>query len=227
MGSAISEVLPAAIGVVFVNPVPIMAVILMLLSPRAKSTAPMFVAGWAASLLLVLGLLLFAASPEPVVGDDKAPSTLSSVVRLLLGLVLLFLAFRQWKMQPKSGEVPAPPPWMLKIDRSTPAAALGLGTMMSGVNPKNLALNLVAVVAIAQAHLTTGGKLIQMTIYALLASAGVLAPVIWYFAAPETATKALTRARAWLTANHALIIAIVLFLFGFILASGGIGELIG
>lgn len=227
MGSAISEVLPAAIGVVFVNPVPIMAVILMLVSPKAKSTAPMFVAGWMIGLLLVLGLLLFLASPEPIVGDDNAPSTLASLVRLLLGFLLLFLAFRQWQKRPKLGEVPVPPPWMLRLDRTTPAAALGLGTMMSGVNPKNLAMHLVAVVAIAQAHLTNGAKLVQIAIYVLLASLGVLAPAIWYFAAPATATKTLTPARAWLTANHPLIMAIVLFLFGFILASGGLGELIG
>lgn len=212
-------------GVVLVNPVPIMAVILMLLSPNARSTAPLFVAGWMTGLLLVLGLLLFLASPESIVGDDTAPSTLSSLVRLLLGILLLFLAFRQWQRRPTLGEVPAPPPWMLRLDRTTPSAALGLGTMMSGVNPKNLAFNLVAVVAIAQAHLSTGAKLVQVAMYALLASAGVLAPVIWYFAFPETATKSLTRARAWL--NYPLIMAIVLFLFGFILASGGFGELIG
>ena len=227
MSFPIEEVLPAAINVVLVNPLPILAAILMVLSPKGQSAAPAFIVGWGIGMIAVLGLLLFVASPETVVGDQSTPSTLSSIVELLLGIILMFLAARQWQRRPKSGEKSAAPSWVENIQKATPVAALGLGAMMSGVNPKNLAFNIAAVVAIAQAHLTTGQRLISVAIYVLFASVGVALPVIWWFVDRERAIKNLTGWKSWLTANYTLITAMVLFLFGITLSSRGFGELIG
>ena len=45
MGQAIGDLLPAAIGVA-ISPVPIIAIILMLGTPKARSNGPAFAAGW-------------------------------------------------------------------------------------------------------------------------------------------------------------------------------------
>lgn len=100
MGSAIAEVVPIAIGMALINPIPITVVILMLVSPRAKATAPAFLAGWVLGIIVIFGIVLFVAPLENIVGDDSEPSTLSSIVRLLLGITLLVLAFRQWQSRP-------------------------------------------------------------------------------------------------------------------------------
>ena len=57
MGDAIGQVLSFGVGVAL-SPVPIIAVVLMLGTPRARSNGPAFVAGW------ILGLA--------VVGGDRA-----------------------------------------------------------------------------------------------------------------------------------------------------------
>ena len=49
MAQGIGEVLTFAVGVA-ISPVPIIAVILMLFSGRAKVNGPMFLAGWAVAL---------------------------------------------------------------------------------------------------------------------------------------------------------------------------------
>ena len=49
MSQAIAEVLPFAIGVAIV-PIPIIAVILMLFSARARVNGPLFLLGWVAGL---------------------------------------------------------------------------------------------------------------------------------------------------------------------------------
>ncbi|MGH2614549.1 MAG: GAP family protein, partial [Thermomicrobiales bacterium] len=165
MGPAIAEIVPAALGLVLVNPLPILAVILLLFSPRATSTASAFVAGWVIGMLVVFALLLFVASPDPIVGSEREPSTLSSVVRVLLGLVLLYLALKQWRSRPRPGEERALPAWMVTLEQATPTKALGLGALLSGLNPKNLAFTIAAGVAIAQAELTTGETLVPVTIY--------------------------------------------------------------
>ena len=227
MGYVIEEIVPAAVGVIFVNPLPILAAILLVLSPRGKSTAPAFMAGWALGMAVVLGILLFVVPADPLVGNESDPSRLSSLVLVVLGVVLLVLAVRQWRRQANPGEKSSTPSWMATLEKSTPIAGLGLGATMSGINPKNLAFNVAAVVAIAQAHLATGERLLSIAVYVLLASAGVAAPVIWYLLDRKRALEKLAGWKTRLTANYSLIMAVVLFLFGIVLSSRGVGELIG
>jgi len=52
MGQAISEVLTFAVGVA-ISPMPIIAVILMLFSQRAKVNGPAFLLGWVLALAVV------------------------------------------------------------------------------------------------------------------------------------------------------------------------------
>ncbi len=227
MGSAIAEVVPAAIGVVLVNPMPVMAVIVMLFSPRASATAPAFVLGWVLGMVGVFGVLLFVIAPENIVGDSRDPSTLALVVKIVIGLALLRLAWRNWRGHSSPDKAQELPGWIASLESASPWTALGLGAFFSGLNPKNLAFILAAAVAIAQAELTAGEKFIPVAIYILLASCGVAAPVIWHAVDREGASATLAVWRSWLSANYALVMAIVLFLFGVVLVSQGIGGLIG
>lgn len=227
MGSAIAEVVPIALGLVLVNPLPVMAIILLLFSPRARSAAPAFVAGWVIGMLIAFGLFLFVLSPEELVGSERAPTTFSFIVQLLLGLLLLYLAVQRWRERPGPGEEKALPTWMATLEQANPLLALGLGAFLSGLNPKNLAFTLAAVVAIAQEGLTRQAKLLPVAVYILIASAGVAAPVIWYFVAQESAVRTLAEWRVWLTANYATMMAIVFLLFGVILVTQGLGGLAG
>jgi hypothetical protein len=52
MGQAVGGLLPAAVGVAL-SPLPIIAVILMLGTPKAPSNGPGFAAGWMAGLIVV------------------------------------------------------------------------------------------------------------------------------------------------------------------------------
>ncbi len=49
MGSVIGEILPLAVGIA-ISPIPIIAVILMLLSPHAKGASVGFMIGWLAGI---------------------------------------------------------------------------------------------------------------------------------------------------------------------------------
>jgi hypothetical protein len=226
VGLAIVEVVPAAIGLLLVNPVPVVAVILLLFSPRARATAPAFVAGWILGMLVVFGFVLVVASGDDL-GSESEPSTLGSVVRLGLGLVLLVLAYRQWLGRPKTADEVTPPSWMLKLEQASPLMAVSTGALLSSLSPKNLPFTISAAVSVAQAELTGGQQLIPVAVYVLVASAGIAAPVVWYFTARDHATRILAEWRVWLAANYATMMAIVLLLFGVILSMQGLGELLG
>ena len=76
-----------------------------------------------------------------------------SVVLLALGLLFLAMALKQWRGRPKAGETAEMPRWMSAVDHFTPAKSFGLGVVLSGLNPKNLALTVAAAASIAQAGL--------------------------------------------------------------------------
>jgi hypothetical protein len=62
MGEAIGQSLPLAVGVAL-SPVPIIAVVLMLTTPRARTNGPAFVLGWLLGLGVVGAVVLALAGP--------------------------------------------------------------------------------------------------------------------------------------------------------------------
>ena len=78
------------------------------------------------------------------VATSSGPSKTVSAIKLALGLLLLFAAWRQFKKRPAHGEEAPMPKWMKSLDGFTPARSLAIGALLSGVNPKNLVLNATA-----------------------------------------------------------------------------------
>lgn len=227
MGSTIAEIVPPAIALVLVNPLPLMAIILLLFSPRARVSAPAFVVGWMLGMVVVFSLLLLFVPRDSIAGEKSDPSTLASTARLVLGIVLLYLAAKQWRGRPEPGAESTPPPWMLKLEQAPPLQAMWIGAALSSLNPKNLAFTISAFVTVVQAELETAAQIIPIAVYVLVGSIGVMAPVLWYFVKQERATKILAGWRVWLAANYSILMAVVLLLFGIILSTKGIGDLIG
>ncbi|HET7093691.1 MAG TPA: GAP family protein, partial [Thermomicrobiales bacterium] len=133
----------------------------------------------------------------------------------------------RWRSRPQPGAAAKAPGWMTSLEKATPAAALGLGAVLAGVNPKNLAFTIAAAVAIAEARLTAGQQLIPVAVYALLGSVGVVAPVIWRALARERASATLASWRDWLTVNYGTVMAVIFIVFGVKLFTNGLGGLIG
>ncbi len=138
MGQAIGDMLPAAVGVA-ISPIPIIAVVLMLVSPRGRVNGPSYLLGQIVGVLGAGAIVLLIAG---AVGgsDDTQPAGWVSWLTLVLGVLLLFLALKQWRARPREGEAPETPKWMDAIDDFTPAKALAAGIVLSALNPKNLIL---------------------------------------------------------------------------------------
>lgn len=223
VGPATGDILPFAVGVA-ISPVPIIAVILMLFTPRARSNGPAFAAGWVLALIVVGGLTL-ALSDAGDVATESTPSDLAYTLKLLLGLLLLLGAERQWRTRPKEGEEPEMPKWMATIDTFTPGKSFGLGALLAGVNPKNLALTLGAAVSISQANLDAGDAWITLLVYVVLASVTVAGPVLYFLLAGASAERVLTSGKAWLTANNHTVMSVLFVVFGAVLIGQGFGGL--
>jgi threonine/homoserine/homoserine lactone efflux protein len=133
------------------------------------------------------------------------PSTVPSVLKLVFGVLLLGLAVRQWRERPKTGEAAEMPKWMGTIDSSTFVKALGLGFLLSAVNPKNLVMCLAAGTTIGAAHPSGGEDVVAVVVFTVIAASTVAIPVIGYMTARSKMAGPLESLREWL-----LVIGVVL-----------------
>jgi threonine/homoserine/homoserine lactone efflux protein len=222
LGPAIGDLLPSAVGVAL-SPVPIVAVILVLGTPRARSNGPAFALGWVAGLVVVGVVVLIVAGGAD--DPDGGTSDAVDVVKLLFGLLLLVVAGQQWRKRPGAGQEPEMPRWMSALDQFTAGRSLGLGALLSGVNPKNLALTLAAVAGVAQAGLSTGDEVTAVAVFVLLGSLTVAGPVVAYMVAGERVRRPLDRAKQFMADENAVIMAVVCLVLAAKLIGSGIAGL--
>jgi hypothetical protein len=76
MGEAIGQLLPFAVGVAL-SPTPIVAMILMLITPKARTNGIVFVLGWVLGISVAGAILLLLASPTGA-SDDGVVTGLSA-----------------------------------------------------------------------------------------------------------------------------------------------------
>ena len=222
MGPVIGETLPLAVGIA-ISPVPIIAAILMLLSPKAKGASVGFLLGWITGIVVAIVVFTLLSSVLPA-QDESGSSPVRGVIKIILGALLLFLALRQWRGRPAQGEQATMPKWMSAIDSMTAGKALGLGFLLSAVNPKNLLMAISAGLIIGGAGLAVGQTVVVIVIFVLLAASTVLIPVVAYLIASERLAGPLDRLRAWLVNNNATIMAVLLLVIGVAVIGKGIGS---
>lgn len=223
MGPSISEVLPFAVGVA-ISPIPLVAVILMLFTPRAKANGTAFLVGWAVGLA-VLATVGYVIADTAGASSDATASDTTSTFKIVLGVLLLLGAFHKWSSRPAPGETPSMPKWMAGIDRFTPARAGGLGVLLGAVNPKNLALTLGAAAALAQ--LGSGGRdaAAGLVAFVVVASSTTAIAVGYRVLGGDRSRERLDSAKAWLTTHDDAVMAVLFLVFGVVLLAQGTGRL--
>ena len=226
MITVLGATLPIAVGIAL-SPFPIVAVILMLFTKKARTNSLAFGAGWILGLGVVGFIVLALVNAGRVTLGESTESMVSGIVKLLLGLLLFVAGIKQWKNRPQEGEEPEMPKWMEAIDDFTVGKSLAMAFILSGINPKNLALNLSAAVTIADSGLASGEQALTMVIFILIASITIFVPVIYYLIAGAKAEKLLNTWKAWLIANDATVMAVLFVVFGFKLLGDGLAVVLG
>jgi threonine/homoserine/homoserine lactone efflux protein len=223
MGAVIGDLLPLAVGVA-ISPIPIIAAILMLLSARAAQTGTGFLLGWLVGIIAVTVVVLALVGQAGDTSSGK-PSTLSTIIKIMLGALLVLMAGRQWRGRPKQDETASMPKWMSAIESFTFVKATGLGVVLSALNPKNLIMCVGAGTTIGAAHLSGGQASIAVGVFTVIAASTVAVPVIGYLFARQRMTAPLNGLRTWLTQHNAAVMSVLLLVIGVALIGKGIAAL--
>ena len=224
MGGAIGEMLPLAIGIA-ISPLAIVAVILILTTPRARTNGLAFLGGWLLALAVVGGVAL-AVTDAAESADSGGPRTIVAVLKIALGVLLLILAWRGFRGRPAPGEEAPLPKWMAALDRFTPVRSLAVAALFGGVKPKNLILAAAAAAGIAESGLGGAQQVVVLLLLILVASVGIIAPVAVYFlTGEEKSARVLGGWKTWLVANNSTVMIVLFLVFGVVLLGKGIGGL--
>jgi threonine/homoserine/homoserine lactone efflux protein len=211
LSDAIGELLPAAVAVAL-SPIPIVAVVLVLDGPRARGSGPAFALGWVVGLTTVSVLVVLIAGAASDPGSDAATGV--NWVMAGIGVLFLVMAVRMWRKRPARGESPEMPSWMASINSVAPVKAILLGSVLSGANPKNLALTLAAAAAIANAELDGPDTAVAILTFVAIGSVTVVGAVAFSLAAPSRAARPLAAVRQFMADNNATIMMVILVLLG-------------
>lgn len=222
LAQAVGSLLPVAVAVA-ISPIPIIAVVVILGTPRARVNGLAFAAGWVVGLAAVATVVLVITGASGA--DDPTSSSATGVnwVQVTLGVALLALASRQWRGRPGPGEQAELPEWMEKVDRFGPGASTGAGLVLSAANPKNLVLAVSAGATIGQAGLTAGQDVVAIAAFVLIGSLTVVGAVLYALVDRRGSGAVLTGVKAFMAAHNAAIMTVLLGVIGAKVLGQGIG----
>jgi len=217
MLTVLGDLIPYAVPV-SLSPLPIIAVLLLLLAPAGRRGAVWFIAGRALALAVPAFVVGLAAArlDWPGTGDR------GGWLRVGFGLLLLAGAMLVWRRRPPAGSTPPAPGWVRAVEAATPPDALRFGLTLTIANPKELALVFGAGLIVGSAALPVGRALAVSAIFAVLASLGAAAPIIWAATAGPSGQRTLVAARDRLLRYQSVLMAGVLLLLGVMLIGSGI-----
>jgi hypothetical protein len=217
---AIGELLPLAVAV-SISPLPIIAMVVLLMSPHARTSTPALMLGWVASIAAALALFTLLSS---VVGGrhDGGPRPIVAVIKLLVGLGMLVLAWREWRARPKPGRPAQLPHWLTTVQNMGPLAAAGTGFGIYAANPKNLTVGISAGVQLDSFDMAPGPALAVGAVHVLVASSTIVLPVLAFLMAENRVRPWLNDLQGWLTQHNAAVMAVLLLVIGTVMVGRGI-----
>ena len=129
---------------VALSPIPVAAILIILMSARAGSNAPAFLLGWMVGILTIGFVVLLMPGLLTARGE---PTQLSALIRIGFGVALLLLALRQWMQRPEPGAAVNVPPLLARLDTIGVMQSSITGFLLSAIHPKNLILNVAGAAA--------------------------------------------------------------------------------
>jgi len=220
MGHAVGDVLGHAAAIA-VSPLAIVAIILILATPRGPLNGLLFTVGWVLGLAALGAVMLVIGGPGGA-STHHHPATWVGALHLTLGVLLVLFGAREWRRRPRDPAQAQLPTWMAAIDRFTPLKILGLGLALSAANLKNAPLTISAGASISSAGIPVPQQIVTLAIFVIIASLGVLAPLAVYLIMGERAKRVLGSWRDWAVQHNVVVMAVLFFVLGLKLIGDGI-----
>lgn len=218
----VAQLLALSLALAF-STVPILAALLILLSPNRSRSAIPFLIGWMLGMFGIAALLTMAAQFVPASRlprrEDEAVGMLEIVVGaglILLGLITLWLSRMRTEHR-----LPA---WLKSVEKLGPWSSFGLAVVLN-LRPKSLLVAAAAGLALRADASSTAEALVALAVYTVVGASTVAVPIIATIATPTRMEPRIIATRDWLTRNGQVLTSAIVIVIGVLVVAVGIGRL--
>jgi hypothetical protein len=189
--------------VITLEPIPLTAFMLVLMSKGGVRKGAAFIFGWLLSLAAVVALtLVFTGNKPPK--PNTAPSLAAIAIKILIGVVLVFIALRRRAKMGQPKKPKKPPKWQTGIDNMSPWVVIGLAPL---TQPWGLVA--AGVATITEAKLSSVESYIALFLFCVISTLVYLVMEIYAGFRPERAQAIMTGIREWIESHTDQVIIIL------------------
>jgi hypothetical protein len=146
---------------------------------------------------------------------------LSGLIRIILGIFLWAMAWKQWQQRPDSNQPVTAPKMLARLETIGTVHSLATGFLFTAINPKNLVLTATGAATIDSSMLAPNLQIIAFFIFITIASLTVALPLAAYFLARQGVEGTFARWKDWLIENNVAVLIVLLLVFGTLLIGRG------
>jgi Sap, sulfolipid-1-addressing protein len=189
--------------VITLEPIPLTAFLLILMSEGGVRKGAAFIFGWLLSLAAVVALTVLVTGnkpPEP----STAPSLAALAAKILIGVALLVVAERHRRRLGRPKKPKKTPKWQTGIDNMSPWVVIGLAPL---TQPWGLVA--AGVATIVEAKLDSVQSYIALFLFCIVSTAVYLVMELYAGFRPERAQAILGSIRTWIDTHTDQVIIVV------------------
>jgi cytochrome c biogenesis protein CcdA len=213
------------------SPLALGATIVVLTSGRGRLNGTAFAIGVLVGQTFIIVVLARLGSTWVPEGEHQH-EVLRGIFDLGFGIALLGAA---WHLRHGDAPWPRPPrppgprtmAIQARLERLSPATALGTGALLGVGGPKRFGITLLAAATVAAGSVSGQTELVLTIAYILVATVLVWVPVLLYLVFAERSTDWLRQRQAWVRAHEQPLIFYPSLVLGAGLIVGGGVQLIG
>jgi len=194
--------------VITLEPIPLTAFLLILLSKGGTRKGAAFIFGWLLSLVAVVAITVLVTGNKPP-QPNTAPSLGALAAKIAIGVALVLIAIRQRRRMGKPRPPKKPPKWQTGLDNMSPWYAMGLAPL---TQPWGLVA--AGVATITEAKLSSWESYVALLLFCLVSTAVYIALELYAGFRPERAQAFLGRVRTWIDTHTDQVIIVVSLVLG-------------
>lgn len=215
---AIGHLLPLAVAVA-ISSVPIMAVLLILLSPTPRNSSIAYLAGWVLGIAALAVAFSVGAAAFPAT-EKRHPDFTFALAQIVIGLSLEAFALALWRRSDRNATQEMPK-WLRVVGAVRPWQAFGFAFALN-LRPKALLLSAAAGVVLTAQPLTVGSWAVALVVYTVISASTIGIPVLYAIVNPASAQPRLEVVRDWILQNNRIITILVMVVIGFVILGNGL-----
>lgn len=209
---SLPQLIPLATGLI-ISPLPIVAVVAIVLGVRGKAAAMAYTVAYAGVAFAVTVVTAFTTHAA-VRATGVKHSTVNVVVSVVVGLLFLAFAALSWRGRPAPGVSAKPPAWLAKAETLSLGGCALLGAGMSLTQTKNLLAEVKAGTIIAAVDHNPVFVISMALLFAVVGALALIVPTLMATSGSPRARQQLEALKAEMIEHNALMMAVLFAILG-------------